>query len=191
MKIKNQFLLLLLMMQSIISLACQERLEENILVMDETREVVQTLVPPIKIASDNFLSPQWSSDSITLTYRIDSITYGYNTIDTSILEVKEIECVGIDMGDYCRKTPNRDGFSIPSGVHDLDISVSPSGEFAVFRVFIFDPNPPTPEPYDEAYPNPVNEGPRNDMYDVWVASTNNEPIKIGTIPACWYDEVMW
>lgn len=161
--------------------------------MDETRAVVPTILPPIKIATGNFLYPQWSSDSITLTYknRIDPITYGYNTIDSSILEAKEIECIGIYVTDYCKKTVDRDIYSIPPDVYDLHIFASPSEELAIFMVFIPDPHPPTPEPYDEAYPNPVNEGPRNDFYDVWVAHRDSLPMKIGTIPACGYKEMIW
>ena len=149
---------------------------------------------PLKIDTGNpfLFDLEWPSDSISLTYGVNNGYRVYNINDHSVRETETPECLNHDVWMIdCKQDFDRNAYSIPAEINDLDIMFSPSGKWVLYRIYTPDEHGPTPEPRNENYPDPLSRPPTQDVYEIWIAKHEGLPVQVGDIPLCMYRSPLW
>lgn len=145
-----------------------------------------------KINEGNWLSIlRWSKDSANLTYLLDDNYWQYRIFDNTTQIIGVPTCLGNTVfANPCKET-DKERFFIPSGVGEQDISISPSGKIALFRVYVADKSAPNLETLEEDFPDDSGVPPLQDSFEIWISYAQTMPQRIGQIPTCLYQQPMW
>lgn len=177
----------------LILVSCQNLIGERPSTTNSNTDATHS--PPMKIDTGHpfLFNPEWSSDSISLTYGIDNGYHVYSVNDHLVREAQTPECLNHDVWMIdCKQDFDRDAYSIPAQINDLDILFSPSGQWAIYRIYTPDEHSPTPEPQNENYPDPLSRPPTQDVYEIWIAKREGAPaVRAGDIPVCMYRNPLW